>query len=116
DLVRLLADIAKSVMELGPVLQLLLVALVLAGFFYVLLFAFANLTTVCLPLRWLFLRRAQRLAHTRYTGWQPRPLPALARRGAWQSARTMLKLLLSLLVPVGSLYVVVRFVLEFNVG
>ncbi|NHZ37834.1 hypothetical protein [Massilia rubra] len=115
DIARLLRDLVKFVMDLGLFLQFLLAALAMAGFFYVLLFAFANLTTVTLPLRWLLLRRAQRVAHTRYTGWQPRPLPTLPRLSAWQWTRKILKLMLSLLVPLWSLYVVLRFVLEFNV-
>lgn len=116
DITRLVRDMGKFIMDLGLFLQFLVVALAMAGVFYALLFAFANLTTVCLPLRWLFLRRAQRVAHARYTGWQPRPSPAPPHRSAWQRTRTVLKHLLSLMIPVWSLYVVVRFMLEFNVG
>lgn len=114
-----LHDIGRGLVDLvthiGPVLHMMLMALALAGFFYVLLFVVANMTTIRLPLRWLFLRRARRVADARYPAWQPRLLPALPRRSAWGWVRHVLKHMLTLIIPVWSLYVVVRFLLECNV-
>jgi hypothetical protein len=100
---------------LGSVVQIALLALAIAAFFYVLLFVVATLTTIRLPLRWILLARAQAAAGTRYPEWQPTALAPLVPLTAWDRTLHGLRIVLALCIPVWALLLIVRVLLEWNV-
>lgn len=107
-----MVDFAKG---LGPVLQMIMMAVAIAAFFYVLLFIVATLTTIQIPLRWTLLQPAKSAAARRFADWQPRPLPPLPALSRRDRVREVLKVVLMLCIPVWALLVVARFLLEANV-
>ena len=107
-----MVDFAKG---LGPVVQMAMMALAIAAFFYALLWIVATLTTIQLPLRWTLLPRSKVVAAGRYVAWQPPGLAPLPRRSSGERVRAALKVVLMLCIPVWALLVVVRFLMEANV-
>lgn len=105
-----LGSLVKSLMSIG---QIALALLALATFFYVLVFIVGTIATARLPLRWLLLARAREVVARRYPSWQP---PAgLSSFVASPSWGKRIVLLLSLLIPVWAMFVLIAWLLAWNV-
>lgn len=105
-----LGGLVQSLMSIA---QVALVALALASVVYVLVFVAGVLGTLQLPARWLFMRRAHSVAARHYPLWRaglpaPRAPPTV-----WGWLRRGLGLL-ALLVPIWSMFVLLRLIIVCN--
>lgn len=100
--------------SLLSIAQVALVALALASVIYVLVFIAGVLGTVQLPARWLLLGRARDAAARRYPQWQGGAPAQRAPPTARDRLRRILGLL-ALLVPIWSMFVLLRVLIAGNV-
>lgn len=105
-----LGSLVKSLLSIG---QIALALLALATFFYVLVFIVGAISTARLPLRSLLLERARKVVARRYPSWKPpSDLSAVVSKPSWGKR---ILLLLSLLIPVWAMFVLIAWLLAWNV-
>ncbi|WP_137936209.1 hypothetical protein [Chitinivorax sp. B] len=103
----LASNLASGLASLGPFIQAVLAALAIAIAFYVLLFLLGVLVTIQLPIRWLFLQRAQTVVAKHYPDWV-QPAASLITPPPRSSIKTTLVALLKLCIPIYAFFYVLK--------